>query len=75
MSSYEFSLIQNDWWTWLTFGIEFAVTLAAFFLSGNCLAAKLVAVMVGVANVIRAAIDAGNACGVKAMHSPNILPR
>lgn len=53
----------SDWWTWLTFGIELAATLAAFFLTGGWyLAVKLVAVMVGAANVIKAAIDVGNAC-------------
>ena len=65
-------LIQSDWWTWLTFGIELAATLAAFFLTGGWyLAAKLVALMVAAANVIKSAIDVGKSCGAKSIDSPS----
>lgn len=53
----------SSWWTWLWFGIELAITLAAFFLSGGWyLAVKLLSLVVAAAQVIKSAIDAGNAC-------------
>ena len=57
---------QSSWWTWLWFAIELAATLAAFFVTGGWyLAFKLVSLLAAAANVIKSAIDVGNACNVQ----------
>jgi len=53
----------SSWWTWLWFGAELAITLAAFFLSGGWyLAVKLLSLVVAAAQVIQAAIGVINKC-------------